>query len=345
MSFLVHVSSSESRQIHAFVLDAETGALRSLEVIDVPGSGAPTRGNIPLTWSRDGKVLYAQIRIAPYPLSAFVIDPTSGKLRLLQTVALPAPMAYLSVTRNGRFLLAASYDDALLTVNRLEASGRVSVPGLQTLTTPPKAHCIVEAPFGPFVYATSVDGEAILVYRLNEASGHLEDLAPSTTVTRPHSGPRHLVFHPTLDRLYCVNEHAGSVAAYSVERESGMLKELQYESIVPADFSGRALGADIHLTRDGALLYASVRKTNSISAFHIDPATGALLRAGEFDVEAYPRGFAIEPNGRFLLCAGQQSNHLAVYAIKLATGALSQVGRYPVGMRPSWIEIVPAPAG
>ncbi len=343
-SVIVHVSSSESREIHAFLLDAQTGSLDLLEVVAVPGSGAPTRGNIPLAWSRDCKVLYAQVRTEPFPLSAFAIEPASGRLRLLESVALSAPMAYLSVTRDGRFLLAASYDGAVLTVNRIQADGRLCRPCLQTAPTPPKAHCIIEAPFGGYVYATTVDGEAILVYRLDETSGRLEEASPAAITTRPSSGPRHLVFHPTLDRLYCVNEFAGSVAAYSVDRASGALQELQYESLVPPGFSGRAMGADIHITPDGGFVYASVRKTSTISAFRIDTATGLLSHAGTFEVEASPRGFAIEPNGRFLICAGQESNRIGVFAIDPATGGLALVGRYAAGKRPSWIEITPVHA-
>lgn len=343
MSFLVHVSSSESREIHAFLLDSQTGALELIETIDVPGTGAPTRGNIPLAWSRDRKVLYAHVRIEPFPLSAFAVEPASGRLTLIKTVAMPAPMAYLSDTRDGRFLLGASYDGALLTVNSIDANGRISVPCLQTLPTPPKAHCIIEAPFGGIVYATSVDGDAILTYRLDQASGLLE--AAATTPTRPGSGPRHLVFHPTLDRMYCVNEHAGSLAAYSVDRASGALEELQYESLVPSDFSGNALGADIHFTPDGAFVYASVRKTDSIVMFRVDAETGMLSRTGTLEVEDYPRGFAIDPDGQFLLCAGMKSNRLSVFAIDRATGGITLAGRYPVGKRPSWIEIVRTSGG
>jgi len=344
MSLLVHVSSSESREIHAFLMDPASGALELLEVVDVPGTGAPTRGNIPLAWSRDGKVLYAQIRIDPFPLSAFALDPVTSSLALIETQAMPAPMAYVAPTRNGRFLMGASYDSALLTVNRIEPDGRIAVPCQQTLPTPPKAHCIIEAPFGGFVYATSVDGETILVYRLDENTGRLEAAAPAAITTRPGSGPRHLVFHPTLDRLYCVNEHAGSVAAYSGDRVTGALQELQYESLVPADFSGKAMGADIHLTPDGAFLYASVRKTDTITAFRLDAGTGLMTRVGAFEVEDYPRGFTIDPSGRFLVCAGVNSNRISVYALAHDTGGLTLLGRYPVGKRPSWIEIVPAPA-
>lgn len=340
MSSLVHVSSSESREIHAFHLDDDSGKLDLIEVVDVPGTGAPTRGNIPLAWSRDRTVLYAQIRIDPFPLSVFARDAATSLLRLVDTYPMPAPMAYLAPTRDGRFLMAASYDHALLTVNGIEADGRLAFPIQQTLATPPKAHCIVEAPFGAFVYATSVDGDCILVYRLDVASGRLGEA--TVVPARPGSGPRHLVFHPTLDMLYCVNEHAGSLAAYSVDRTTGGLHEVQYESLVPAGFTGRAMGADIHLTPDGAYVYASVRKTDTITAFRLDPTTGLMSRVGDFEVEDYPRGFAIAPSGRFLICAGQNSNRISAYAIAPATGGLTLVERYPVGKRPSWIEIVPA---
>lgn len=343
MSFLVHVSSTESREIHAFQMDASTGRLMPLEAVEVPGTGAPTRGNIPMTWGQDRKVLYAQVRTAPFPLSAFAMDPESGRLNLLGSIDMPAPIAYLSTTRNGKFLLGASYDGALLTVNAIAEDGRPSSTCQQTIATPPKAHCIIEAPFGGYVYATSVDGEVIQAYRLNQVSGRLSPADPYTTPTRAGSGPRHLVFHPTLGRLYCTNEHEGSLSCYSADPASGELQGLQHESLMPPDFSGNARAADLHCTPDGRHIYASVRATHSIIAFRIDPHTGAMSNAGSFQVEASPRGFAIVPNGRFLVCAGQKDNQIAVYNIHTDTGALSLVDRYAVGKQPGWIEIIPTP--
>ena len=337
---LVHVSSTESRELHAFYLDSKTGSLQLLEIVSVPGSGSPTRGNIPLAWARNGEILYAHVRTAPFPLSAFAVQP-SGKLRLLETVNMPAPMVYLSATRDGRFLLGVSYDGALVTVNPFKANGCPAVPCLQTLPTPPKPHCIIEVPFGGFVYVTSVDGDSILVYHLDEASGLLEPVMSATTPTRGRSGPRHLAFHPTLNRLYCSNEHAGSVGVYRVDRKSGKLHELQYETVVPPTFTGNALAADIHLTPDGKFVFASVRKTNSIVAFHVDPMTGLMSSAGAFEVQSNPRGFAIDPTGRFLLCAGQGSNQVGVYAIDPGSGGLTVVDRHSVGKRPGWIEFAP----
>lgn len=341
-SFLVHVSSSQSREIHAFRMDACTGALTLIETLDVPGTGAPTRGNIPLLWSRDRTVLYAHVRIEPFPLTVFHLDAKSGKLTPQASVDLPVPMAYLSTTLNGKFLLGASYDGALIAVNRIGPDGSVEGTCLQTLPTPPKAHCILEAPFGGIVYVTSVDGEVIKIYHLDPDSGTLA--LKANIATREGAGPRHLVFHPTLDRLYCINEHAGALSVYGMDRADGGLQELQWEPLMPPEFTGNARAADIHLTPDGKWLYASIRDTHTIYAFRIDPSTGLLSSVGRFAVEAHPRGFAIDPSGRFLVCAGQKEGYLAVHAIDPETGALTRVERHKVGKMPSWIEIVPAPA-
>ncbi len=321
-------------------MDPETGKLDLNEVIAVPGSGAPTRGNIPLKWGRDEKVLYAHVRIEPYPISAFALDSESRKLRLLETILMPAPMAYLSTSLDGRFMLGASYDDALITVNGIQANGQLVSPSQHVLSTPPKAHCIIASPFGGFVYATSVDGDAILVYRFDAESGQLFEVQQLRTLAKVGSGPRHLVFHPLLDYLYCINEHDGSLVAYSVDRISGGLRELQSKSLVPHDFKGNALASDIHITPNGKYIYASIRKTNSISAFRIDAVTGILSDIDIYSVEANPRGFVIDPSGKFLVCAGQESNHIAVYKIQSNTGRITLLERYSVGKRPSWIEIV-----
>ena len=339
-SFVVYVSCSAGKEIHSFRMDPVSGAMALMEVVPVPGEGDDSRGNMPLAIARDGRTLYAHLRGAPYPLSSFEIEPESARLRLVEIVGLPAPMTYIATTNDGRFLLSASYDDACLAVNSIDAEGRVEGASLQVVPTPPKAHCILQWPRGDLVFATSVIGNTVLSFRLDEDSGRLEPLKANTLTSWPHAGPRHLVFHPALDILYAINEHAGSVIALAIDPATGALDELQCETIVPAGFSGNARAGDIHLTADGRLLYASVRDADAIWAFKVAPATGRLERAGTFAVEAEPRGFAIEPGGRFLLCAGQASDAVGVYAIDSGTGGLRLLARYPVGKRPSWIEVL-----
>ncbi|WP_163589708.1 beta-propeller fold lactonase family protein, partial [Klebsiella pneumoniae] len=59
--------------------------------------------------------------------------------------------------------------------------------------------------------------------------------------------------------------------------------------------------------------------------------------------EEQPRGFAIDPRGRFLVAVGQKSHSATLYAIDPVTGALKALDRYPMGRDPNWVEIVDIP--
>jgi 6-phosphogluconolactonase len=74
--------------------------------------------------------------------------------------------------------------------------------------------------------------------------------------------------------------------------------------------------------------------------YRIDPKKGTLSPIGRFATEKTPRGFAIDPRGKYLLSVGLDSAGMTVYAIDQASGALEPVGHYPMGTQPNWIEIV-----
>src|SRR5690242_11440384 len=92
---VVYVSCAESKTVHAFRLDAEEGALDPLQAVVVPGTDEPSPSNMPLALAPDASVLYAALRTAPFPVTAFNINPASGALSCRGTAPLPAPMAYL----------------------------------------------------------------------------------------------------------------------------------------------------------------------------------------------------------------------------------------------------------
>jgi 6-phosphogluconolactonase len=98
--------------------------------------------------------------------------------------------------------------------------------------------------------------------------------------------------------------------------------------------------ADIHLTPNGKLLYTTERTSSTLAAFSVDGTTGRLGYLSSAATEKQPRGFAIDPQGRFLVCTGEKSDTLSVFAIDQASGALSRLGQYPVGKGANWVEIV-----
>src|SRR5262249_57170608 len=98
---------------------------------------------------------------------------------------LPAPMAYISVGGGGRLLMGASYKEGKLSVSRIGPDGNVQAPPTQVVTTPPKAHCILPGRSHGFVYATTVEGNAILIFRLDVKSGGVTPPGPGARPKRP----------------------------------------------------------------------------------------------------------------------------------------------------------------
>jgi 6-phosphogluconolactonase len=334
---IVYVSCAGSREIHCFDLDTASGVLNPIDVVAVPGGNEPSPSNLPMALASGGTVLYAALRTPPFPVTQFAIDAATGRLSRRGTAPLPAPMAYIAAAAGGRFLMGASYKEAKLSVSEIASDG-VQAPPVQVVTTPPKAHCIIQGRADDVVYATTVAGDAILVFRLDTQTGRLAPAKPHLVACRPGSGPRHLALHPRLSVLYCVNELAGTLAAFAIESETGALSELHYEALTPPGFTGSARAADLHVTADGRFAYASVRNTHAIAGFSIAPDSGRLSPIGRFDVEASPRSFALDPHDRFLICAGQDKNVVGVYAIDPANGTLTLRHRYAVGLNPSWVE-------
>lgn len=59
--------------------------------------------------------------------------------------------------------------------------------------------------------------------------------------------------------------------------------------------------------------------------------------------ETKPRGFAIDPRGRYLLAVGEISNAMTSYVTDQQTGGLTPVFHAPMGQDPSWVEIIDVP--
>src|SRR5262249_18363123 len=56
--------------------------------------------------------------------------------------------------------------------------------------------------------------------------------------------------------------------------------------------------------------------------------------------EKQPRGFGIDPQGRYMVVSGEKSETISVYAIDGASGALALLQKYPTGKGANWVEMV-----
>ncbi len=337
---LAYVSNAGSKEIFVFAMDRDSGELNLIEKTPVPGTDRPSPTSMPLAVSPDRRFLYAALRSEPFPVSSFAIDQANGRLELLGSAPLADSMAYIVTDRSGRFLLAASYPGAKLTINPIDGDGRVGAEPTQVLLTEPKAHCVVVDAANRYAYCTNLGADIVMQLRFDAGSGTVSPNEPPSVSTKANAGPRHLAFHPTGRFLYLLNETDATLGVYAIDPVRGTLSELQTVPTLPRDFAGKPSAADLHVTPDGRFVYASERATSTIKGFRIDPETGKLGRCGRWPTETTPRGFAIDPRGRFLLAAGLGSNAVTVSAIDPENGELAPLRQYRVGEMPNWIELV-----
>ena len=326
---------------HVYVSNADSG---EVSVLRLDGRGqmalqsqVSLGGNLmPMAISPDKTQLYVARRSDPLSLVTLAIDPVTRDLTVMAEAALPASMAYVSTDHSGRYVLAASYQGAQLTISPVGPDGVGDVA--QVVPTGPHAHAILPSPCNRYVLATSLGGGALMVFDWNAETGRMKALTSWTA--RSGAGPRHFRFDSSGRHVYLLNELDGTVDVLAWQASTGSLEHLQTVSILPPGFAGKPWAADLHLTPCGRYLYVSERTSSTLAHLAVDADTGRLSVQAHTQVETQPRGFAIDPSGRYLLVVGQLSHHLSCFAIDTETGQLRLQQRIPVGQGPNWVEVL-----
>jgi 6-phosphogluconolactonase len=340
--YAVYVTTAGDRRIHVMQLDPTNGKISPIEVVEVPGPDTPKPISLPLALSPDHRHLYAAIRMPPYPASAFAIDGTSGRLKLIGSANLTDGMCHLSVDNTGRFLLAASYTGSSLTVAPIGADARIGAP--TAFFSSPGAHCVIPWDADDrFAYVAGHGGDEILQFELDRARGTLVEARPRGLPSSKGAGPRHIIIHTPSKRMYAVNEKNGTVDMLAIDLPSGNLRHLTTVTMLPAGYDAVSSASDIHITQNGRFLYASERTGSFLVSYAVDAERETLTPIEWVDTETCPRGFTIDPSDRFLLSAGELSGGMTVYAIDQADGKLSKTDRVAIGPCPTWIEVLGLP--
>jgi 6-phosphogluconolactonase len=344
--YLVYVGTytdkTESKGIYAYTLDPGTGKLTSL------GVAAESEDPSFLAVHPSGKYLYAVNEIDHFgaqksgAVSAFSIDPKTGKLTLLNQAATQggAP-CHVSLDKTGRNALVANYGGGSVAVFPIRDDGSLGPASAfvqhsgssvdKDRQESPHAHWIGTSPDNRFALAADLGLDEILVYRFNASKGTLTPNNPPYAKLNPGSGPRHVAFPPKGRFAYVLAEMENSVTAFAYEASNGSLSPLQTVSALTSlrkDYKGPKEAAEIAVHPSGKFLYASNRAgIDTISTFFIDPAKGTLKLKNEYPTMGQtPRNFAIDPTGKFLLAANQESNNIVTFRIDSTTGALTPTG-------------------
>jgi len=313
---------------------------------------------MPMTVSPDKHYLFASIRTQPYSVVSYAIDQNTGALKQLSKALLPENVVYLSTDKTGRFLFGASYGGNLVTIGRIGEDGTISEP-LEVVHTASKPHSIVIDRTNRFVFVPHLGSDQILQFCFDAKTGKLIPNTPPVVQMKTGTGPRHMIVSADNQFAYLLCELTATLTALALDQDTGLLTPTCTVKALPPDSKlvagaprlqtghGKATrdvandiwAADLHLTPNGTFLYATERTGSTIAAFRANRATGELTYLSTTTTERQPRGFAIDPWGKFLVLAGELSDTISVYAIR-EDGSLSLLQKYPTGRGSNWVEIV-----
>jgi 6-phosphogluconolactonase (cycloisomerase 2 family) len=344
-------SIGHGQGIYLFEMNPATGALYQRAVF--PSDFNPSW--LALDPSRTH--LYSANEISNYngtnsgSVSAYLIDPATGHLTLLNTVSSEgASPAHISVHPSGQYVFVANYQGGTVAVLPVRSNGELGVatdvkhdsgtigstratsgpPGSFAISghDKPHAHMIQADPAGKFVLASDLGLDQIFIWKFDVRTGRLSQTNPASVPLPPGDGPRHFAFYPSGQWFYSLQEEGSTLVTYDYDAASGKLTAKQTISTLPKNFQGTNFTSEVMISADARFLYAANRLHDSIAWFAIGEG-GILTFAGEEWTRGdYPRSFNIDPTGNYLYSCNQRADAITSYRINRETGALSFVGQY-----------------
>lgn len=241
-------------------------------------------------------------------------------------------------------MLPVKEDGSVGKVSSLTVHSKTSVDPIRQISVHP--HSVNVDPKDEFAMVCDRGGDRIYSYRIDKEHSKLT-LAAELKV-KEATGPRHLAFHPSRDIFFVVSELLPYIAAYSYDRATGEMSEINCISVEPPKYEPRDYKsfpacthpADVHIHPNGKYVYSSNRGHNSISTFEIDEKTGALSYVSSTPSQGItPRTFAITPDGKYMLVANQDTS--TVFTFELAEdGSLTPTGSVAYVDQPVCIKFI-----
>jgi len=352
----VYVSNADDGNIGMYTLEKD-GTLKPGERFDSGGKVV-----MPMSVSPDKKYLIAAVRSKPFTAVTYSIDKKSGALKEVGRGPLAESFPYISIDKTGRWLLGASYGANLVSVNPIGKDGKVGKPQ-QVIPTARNAHSIITDKTNKYVFVPHLGTDQIFQFKFDDKTGKLSANTPATVQMKQGTGPRHIIMSADNRFAYLLSELVATVTTLSLDAKTGLLTYVSDVSALapdsklvpgaprgaisgpgtnappPRDVSNDIWASDLHLTPNGKFLYALERTGNQIGAMSVDAKTGKLTYLSTTPTEKQPRGFQIDPSGKYMVVTGEKSDTISVYEIA-GDGGLKLLKQYPTGKGSNWVEIV-----
>ena len=314
-----------SKGIYSVELNTETKTLENIELVSEVGNPTYLDTNsdqsiIYTVVSEDGEGgLLSLVRneSGEYERKAIVLD--EGK----------SP-CYVALDEDRQLVYTAYYHTGEVMVFKTDTEGHLEL--VDTVTHKgqsvhenqdgPHAHYSQLTPDNKYLVACDLGTDKVYTYEVSD-EGQLTEVA---TLEAPlGTGPRHLVFHPTLDIAYLFGELSSEVFVLQYDAETGKFTFDQKISSIPEEHTAFNSGAAIRISSDGQFVYASNRGHDSIVIYRTDDLGHLTLVDYASTAGETPRDFDLDPSENYVVVGHQDSDNLTLFEREIKTGMLNIV--------------------
>jgi 6-phosphogluconolactonase (cycloisomerase 2 family) len=328
--------------VSALSVRAANGALTEVEGSPF-GSGAPRH----LAASPDGRFVYTANLDGTNTVGEYSINPTTGALTTMGTIATGSAPHGIAVDPSSRFVFASGIDTNAIYAYTINSKTGVltSVVGSPFSGVNSPIALSVD-PTGRFLMAAEAccaNTAGISVFTVNSKTGELK-LVPGSPFLPPTgtSEPTSVKVDPTGRYVYVANGEpfgTGGVTAYSINASTGKLTltgRVLPGGVGPFGIATDATGKYVYMAD------ADNTVSNSIYGYTIDNATGALtaMKGSPFPgggPGTSTQGITVEASGKFLYVA--DTVQLLGYSIDSSTGMLSFLSTSPYNAGPGPCDV------
>jgi len=299
--------ANKSGSVTAYSVNASTGALKQLNVVDSGGS-------IPcyVVVHPSGKFLL----VANYTGGSYAVIPikADGSLGAASDVVKPdGPMGVYNAK-----------DKPVGMFGSPEPHGS-------------RGHMILPDPSGQYVLGADAGRDQIFVWKLDTNTGKLQQV--SVTKSVPGAAPRHFAFSPDGKTLYQQQEQDSRLTVYSFA--NGKLTQKGSSiSTLPAGFEGSNTTSELLIDKAGKHLYGANRNHDTIATMDVQLDGSVKLVANTHTEGTIPRSLTIDPSGKFLYSLNQSADNLTTFRLD-ANGVPKFTGKFMAIGSPAVMVFLP----
>jgi len=187
------------------------------------------------------------------------------------------------------------------------------------------AHSVNVSPNKKHLIVADLGTDLLMIYDILEDGTIKENETNATVHVGAGEGPRHLCYHPTLNKIYVVTELLNNVIVLNYEPTTGKVEKEDVFSILPEGLGVNSISAEVFLSYDAKFLYASNRGWDGIAAFNVND-NGDISPVGYYEgFGKTPRSFLVSKDDNYFVIAYQDSDLIVVVKRNPITGEMGEV--------------------